>query len=90
MVSEIQCSIVRYCAEGMNRVGRRESINALLAYIRDDCAKKLRNPMTISIDCNRWNSSCMSESTRHANKGTYDDPVRPTYFNGYPSISVAK
>ena len=32
----------------------------------------------------------MSESPCHANKGTYDDPVRPAYFNGYPSISVAK
>ena len=32
----------------------------------------------------------MSVSPRHANKGTCDDPVRPTYFNGYPSISVAK
>lgn len=40
MVSEVQCDIVRYRAEGTKRVGRCESIKVILAYIRDDCAKR--------------------------------------------------
>lgn len=72
--------------EGVEQVGRPESIKAQVAFTGDDRARKTGRPMRFSKTATAEKTS-RCESTKHVHKGGCDDPVRSVYFNGSLSIS---